>query len=653
MYDPPGPFQLGEHRVDPATNRVLASGGEVRLEPKVMAVLVALAERAGTVVTREALIDLVWGVQFGGDESLTRAISILRRLLGDDRERAAFIETIPKRGYRLVAAPTIAPLVSRGGSLLRAREGGPPLATVAAGLTGESGLGGEPVSLWRRSAAIAVLPFDNQSTEPANGFLADGLADEIRSSLARNASLAVIAGSSSFRFRGAAKDLAAVTEALGVSHVVDGAVRGDTDSVRVAVYLIDAVTGVILWSAVEERPRGQIFGVHDEISQAIQAALGLAPVDASRKPRRLAPSPAAYETYLHSLALLRDGTPVNCERAIEFLSGLVASDPTFADAWASLALARLQLVFLLWYDPAGQIEAARAAARRALELDPRSLEARLALAVVDYRDDTVPIAETERRFAELLDEEPNNPDLNFRMALLLVEVGRIAEGAARHARAYQLDPLSAPVVAQYAWCLLRIWETSRAEAVIDETIRRWGAGDWGLWYLKFELFMRRGEFAAARAWIDETNRISSHPTDAANLLAVQKQLVAFAAATDPAMAEREKRELLAAVGRSAAQYPAVVRTLIGVGDHDTAFEIARQQIAAGSRWFRGSALMHGPATASFLAEPRVMELFAANGLAAYWLETDRWPDFSAQPELPYDCRALARTLVEGIRSSPK
>src|SRR6187551_3105870 len=101
------PFSLGEFRVDPQRNRVRGPGQETALQPKVIDLLCALAERHGEVLSRSELIDAVWGREHGADESLTRAISQLRKVFGDTRDQPRIIETIPKRGYRLIAEPVI------------------------------------------------------------------------------------------------------------------------------------------------------------------------------------------------------------------------------------------------------------------------------------------------------------------------------------------------------------------------------------------------------------------------------------------------------------------------------------------------------------------------------------------------------------------
>src|SRR5688500_15110840 len=100
-----GPFRLGDFLVDPRRNRITGPDGECSLQPKAIDLLCALAERHGEVLPRSDLIDSVWGREFGADESLTRTISQLRKAFGDTREQPRVIETISKRGYRLVVAP--------------------------------------------------------------------------------------------------------------------------------------------------------------------------------------------------------------------------------------------------------------------------------------------------------------------------------------------------------------------------------------------------------------------------------------------------------------------------------------------------------------------------------------------------------------------
>ena len=123
----PGAFSIGDWRVDPSLHSVSGAAGEVRLEPKVMQVLVELTEHAGQVVTKERLLHTVWADTFVGDEVLSRAISELRRVLGDDPKAPRFIQTIPKGGYRLVAPvrfdePSQSRRVTHAGRRVRSAE---------------------------------------------------------------------------------------------------------------------------------------------------------------------------------------------------------------------------------------------------------------------------------------------------------------------------------------------------------------------------------------------------------------------------------------------------------------------------------------------------------------------------------------------------
>ncbi|MBW8743603.1 MAG: winged helix-turn-helix domain-containing protein [Sphingomonas sp.] len=252
-------FTIGGFRVDPARNVVAGPDGEVPIEPKIMDVLCLLAEHPGEVLTRETIIDRVWGHAFGADESLTRAISRLRKLFGDARTPAQVIETISKRGYRLIAPVSFtSPLMANEPATLK-RAGTrwwllllvPVLLAFAAGaflyLHRPNAAGAEGLS-------VLVRPFETLG--PNNGVAARTLTDQVAVALSRASLLHVRKGG-------------ADEAGEGLAYAIRGSVQPLGSGIRVTVEITDPRTGESLWGGNFDRPQGLDPAAEDELVSAI------------------------------------------------------------------------------------------------------------------------------------------------------------------------------------------------------------------------------------------------------------------------------------------------------------------------------------------------------------------------------------------------
>ena len=651
---PPGPFKVGSVRVYPARNLFAGEPGEVRVEPRVMDLLCALASSPSGMMSRDELIDSLWASEFGADEALTRAVSRLRRALREAGGADDDIETVPKRGYRLVAA--VSPInedeAGTGTDLSTREPGGHKrfivvaaaiIAVIAVGfamrgsfVTGPTGAND------REEIVLAVLPFDSQSANATDNRIAAALADEIQFSLAKNNSVSVIAGGSAFRFRDQKQDLKAITAALQATHIVDGALRRSDDKIRVGVNLIEATSEQIIWSVIVEHTDEDIFAIRDEVAMAILAELG---IDNSHECERGAgpshvPDPQAYATYLQGRALYRDGTSANLERAITYLDSAVKTDPLFADAWATLAMAELNKVQYDYVDPLEPVPAARRAARRALELSPCSVDARMAMAIADWRERSKPVAESVAEFKGILADAPNSPTVLARMGMLYHEVGQLDDAVRMFAKAYRLDPLSANTASFYVWMLHMAGRRDQALALASANQERWPWVKNMYEVQELPRLLAAGHYDAAREWIHEFARQEGpRPT---RIFETRSLITEFVDAAESGN-DIEYRDVLARMLAAAAEnrlaYNYLFELLAVAGFHDDAMQLARQRIAADDFWFRGT--FFRPALTEFRSDPAVFELFEMNGLLEYWLTSDEWPDFCTDPGLPYDCRSVA------------
>ncbi len=363
------PFHLDGRVVDPSSRRIRIDGDSVEIEPRVMAVLIALAERAGETVRRQELIDRVWSGAPGADQSLNNAISLLRRALKDSDTGKRLITTVPKQGYQLcasvqfqdgqpktlpdepspvqaapsndmgryrfrtvIAALGIVAFLAAAVFVLQIRPSSQQQAstTTAAGAT----LPVDPLS-------IAVLPFENFSMDTENAYFADGLAEEILHALSQIETLKVASRTDSFQFRASETPIAEIAQRLGVANVLEGSVRRSDDMLRVTVQLISAENNAHLWSSTYDRRAEDILAIQQDIAVNIANALVEEMSGSERTLLTTMPTASfeAYENYLIGKYEMRKWTPDGNRRAVDALERAVSFDPEFAEARLALGKA--------------------------------------------------------------------------------------------------------------------------------------------------------------------------------------------------------------------------------------------------------------------------------------------------------------------------
>lgn len=662
-----GPFALGGFRVDPSRRVISGPDGDLTIEPKIMAVLQMLAAHVGEVVTRQQFIDSIWATEYGGDESLTRAVSRLRKIFGDRNDGEPYIETVPKTGYRLVCreGSSMTPRKRRRspGPVVLALVGLAVIISVVAFYRFESSREEEPkIPPASASIMLAVLPFDIQGGTSKDEPLAFSVADEILSALSQNPSIAVIAGNSSFQFQGERKkDLAALGRQLNVNYVIDGSLRRSPQGLRIGVHLIDAKSELVEWSEVVTRPEDEIYTIPNEVAAAVQIALGTEPVE--RHKRQAAPDPAAYEAYLYAKYLLRQPWGNNLDTAIEELERSVTLDPSLSEAWSTLAITRVEQGFgegpnkpdpesIIWSE---RLRAARQDAETALAIDPESVEAALALILIDYRKQVASLAETDDRLRSLLARAPNHPKLNLRMGMFLGAVGQF-EAAVRYlGRALALDPLAVMNAALYADQLLCSGRMDdalafiRAAGVYERYQRTYTGLVTNLLAENYE--MARDSFTILGPndvfIVDGVVEIPSIKVESPNtkrLGDLMARLIDVTEKEDSSLDASLNSDLIEAADEGLILHFYVAQLLAVAGFQDAATELVMQRIAKGDNLVRESGILLRPAFSQAHRDPRIMDLFNQTGHAQYWLETNHWPDYCEAPDLPYDCESLAKSL---------
>jgi|GEM_PF-986101 len=469
----PQALQIGDWTADPSSGLLVSGDRKVVLRPREMAVLLALSDQAGQVVTTEALLDQVWSGVVVGTDSVYFAVSQLRKALGDDRDTPRYIETIPKRGYRLIAAvstPTIAADDGPSASPLRQQKyrlaaGLGLLVALAALLLPVTGI--LPGDEKPEAVSIAVMPFIDLSESQDQAYFSDGVAEELRDYLARLPGLRVISRSPSALVRESDLETWEIGEHLGVSKLLEGSIRRQGGNVRIAAQLVDAHSGFQLWSETFDLPIENMLVVQDQIGRAIAQALQLKLL-AFEAPQTRSTQPQAYDLYLQGLQGLRTNSYASLRRAANQLAEASRLDPQFADAYAALAMCRYVLHATGADLNAQALTQARILAQRALALDPAMARAHIVLGQIAMDENNA--AQAAAHFRNAVRYAPGTGDTLVKLAKSLILTGELAESDALFQRALLSDPLNPRVHSAYAHYQETMGQTSTAMAAYQRAV---------------------------------------------------------------------------------------------------------------------------------------------------------------------------------------
>jgi TolB-like protein/Tfp pilus assembly protein PilF len=418
----------------------------------------------------------------------------LRQTLGDDSRNPRYIETVSKRGYRLIApvdktaavaesVPEPADKPPEPTTQLQLMPGPErhglatwkPLNWIVpataicfsvaaylfyfAGGSQQAEVTGSYVERANDTASaypkaqedknsIAVLPFVNLSDNPENDYFCDGISEELIGLLAKVHPLKVVARTSSFEFKHKGSDVRRIAEQLGVNNVLEGSVRLAGNHIRVSAQLIDASTGYHLWADTFDTRFEDVFTVQDQIAGAIVKALKVS-LDADDGvpgiTDRSAPTAdmVAYRSYLQGLYHWKHRGEPAIRKSIDLFKSAIARDPDFAQPYQALSTAYLVLPFYSRESRADAFARADAAARKALELDPSLGQAHAVLAFTGMNRWNWPAAYHEFRLA--FAAAPNDPTTHQWYSEFLSYLGYIDASVAEALRARELDPVS-PVI---------------------------------------------------------------------------------------------------------------------------------------------------------------------------------------------------------------
>ncbi|MGI9426038.1 MAG: winged helix-turn-helix domain-containing tetratricopeptide repeat protein [Hyphomicrobiaceae bacterium] len=429
-------YSFSDFEVDADRYELRQRGDVLRVEPMVFDLISYLAGNPGRIVSRDEIIEHVWRGRVVSDATISSCVKSARRALGDDGDSQSFIRTVRGRGFEFTASVTVG-----AGQTETATHNDmePPLGQTRVSV-GQNSTGGVGQAEAASMPVLAVLPFVNQSAD-VEEYFSDGLTEDIITNLSRFRDLRVIAGASTFQFKGRAINIADLCAQLNASYVVQGSVRRAAGRVRISVQLIDGASGVQIWGDRYDRDMGDIFELQDEVTRTIAATLGIK-VQGVALQNAMTKSPVELDAYDCLLRARQYTWLLSADahaEARDLLEKAVELDPLSSDAQALLAnvyLAEYRFDMNPQPNPIGR---ALVHALAATQLDPQNAYARCWLAIVHFfrgENDKFE-AESERA----LSLNPNDPETLADVGHYLAFMGEFERGVALSRRAQELNPL--------------------------------------------------------------------------------------------------------------------------------------------------------------------------------------------------------------------
>jgi TolB-like protein/DNA-binding winged helix-turn-helix (wHTH) protein/Tfp pilus assembly protein PilF len=486
-HPPDGRLRFGVFEVDLRAGELRKHGLRVRLQEQPFQVLAMLLERAGQVVTREALQKKLWPadtfVDF--DHGLNKAVNKIRDALGDSAESPRFVETVARRGYRFLAevkstdeaslrspefAPPrpLAPQTADRGELTDAaampQRRLPPLAwkiSVFVLLAAIATFAAWKIHSRNRSASaihsLAVLPLESLSNDASQDYFADGMTDELISDLGQISALRVISRTSVMAYKHARKPLPQIARELNVDAIVEGTVLRSGDQVRITAQLIDAAADKHLWSQSYEGELKDTLALQNQVARAIadQIRINLNPQEQAALKSAKVVNPEAYQAYLKGRYFWNKRTPDALKAALAYFNQAIDEDPTYAQAYSGLADTYALLGDWQYgvMTPKEALPKAKAAAIKALELDSTLSEAHNSLAFCFDAFDW-DLESAEKEFQRAIELNPGYATAHHWYAWHLSLLGQYDQAIEEMRKAKSLDPLSLIINADLAELLV-------------------------------------------------------------------------------------------------------------------------------------------------------------------------------------------------------
>jgi TolB-like protein/DNA-binding winged helix-turn-helix (wHTH) protein len=449
---------FGECTLDADARELTRAGRVVHLEPQVFDVLVHLIDRRDHVVSKDELVATVWHGRIVSDSTLSSRINAARQAIGDSGEEQSFIRTIARRGFRFVGDIRAAPItpVSDAGRPAQAIEKQRPVEGAHAHADDAGPRSPNPPDLTLPDKpSIAVLAFTNLSGDLEQEYFADGIAEDIITTLSKSRWLFVIARNSSFAYKGRSVDVKQIGRALGVRYVLEGSVRRAGNRLRITGQLVDASTGAHLWAQRYDRDLTDIFEVQDEITASVASAIepAMAQAEQQRVSRKPPDSLDAWEAYHRGLwHFLKQNSDENGQ-AKTFFQRAIDLDPGFAGGLCGLALTHVWDGWVYASRPLPDcVSVARPLAQRAMTVDAADPMVHLVSSIVTLMGGDVAEAVT---FAEqAVSLNPNNAWAIAYLGGALDLIDRTTEGLPLLREAMRISPHDPMMWAWTQWATI-------------------------------------------------------------------------------------------------------------------------------------------------------------------------------------------------------
>jgi TolB-like protein/DNA-binding winged helix-turn-helix (wHTH) protein len=532
------PLRIGEWLVDPETDTITRNGRVHKVEPRMMRLLLLLAESPGAVVNSERMLREIWQGVVVSSSSVYQAISQLRRLLEDTETEPTYIATVPRKGYRLIAPVT--PILALPDSTRAAVD-----ADLATGDRTVSTLGETPSSGVRstqrivrlgiavfaalvvlvgvgwllghyyfsaaRAAAaagatqaIVVLPFTDMSKDGNDQVLCDGLTEEMSNWLAQVPTLRVVGRTSSFAFRGH-RDARDIGRQLHITHVLEGSMRRSGDHMRITVQLIDARSGLHLWSSEYDRQSGDTISLQEDVARSVAESLQIRLTEdtALKFAERRSASAHAYDLYLLALHYQGDRTHESDLKAIDLYHQAIAADPRFALGYVGLAFTTLNEKYLGKLSVEQISAIAEPLLDTAQHLDPRLSEVYAVRGAL--RQDQLHYEEALADLKRSVELNRNDSLAYGQMGRLLLSMVRPREALEALDRAVTLDPLDFTLHARRCVALMDMANYVPANEACTRARALQGDANFAS-MVTYWLEWSQGHTVDSLSWIEETQK---------------------------------------------------------------------------------------------------------------------------------------------------
>jgi len=577
---PPRVVKFGVFEVDFEAGEIRKAGVRQKLAGQPFQVLQVLLEHPQEIVTREELRERLWpGNTFVDYElALKKAVNRLREVLGDSAESPRFIETVPRRGYRLLGAveavhrtenlPASATLPSTRRTPWKWIAGA-SLGTLAlllfafnaGNLRTRIFAGSRPPEIH----SLAVLPLNNLSGDPEQEYFAEGMTDELITDLARISALRVISRTSVMHYKGTNKTLPQIARELNADAVLEGSVQRSGDQVRIRAQLIDAASDRHLWAESYAGSLRDVLDLQNKVATEIarQIKIQVTPAEKTRLASALPVNLEAHEAYLKGRFYLNQRTEKGFQQSLRYFNEATQKDPNYPLGYAGLADSYILLGEYSLLPAKEAFAKARAAATTALELDDSLAEAHNGLAAVkvDYEWDW---PGAEREFRRAIELNPGYATAHQWYAELLSQIGRHEEALAEIKLAEQLDPFSLIINVVHGDALRSAGQYDLAIEQLQKTLEI----DPNFAHAHFHLgmsYLRKEAFANAIAEFQKAVSLSPNVTDYKGGLGY-----AYAVAGERAEARKLLEELKARSKQSYVPWFYIAGIYAGLGEKDQA-----------------------------------------------------------------------------------